>query len=156
YFAFALGAALAFAVLVGVMAIFPGAGGDLTVWGTVFGFMLLIVVVFAGIKLRLRQVETRMAIEQAAIKNNGQLLAGEVVARRAAEAALREEMLLPQFNPGPVVRFNAQGIATRANKAAGELVTGQSIEGKPVRELLPAITEADLADILAGRIVAPV
>ena len=156
YFAFALGAALAFAVLVGVMAIFPGAGGDLTVWGTVFGFMLLIVVVFAGIKLRLRQVETRMAFEQAAIKNTGQLLAGEVVARRAAEAALREEMLLPQFNPGPVVRFNAQGIATRANKAAAELVTGEPIEGKPLRELLPAITEADLADILAGRIVAPV
>jgi len=74
YLAFALGAALAFAVLVGVTAALPGAGGNLTVWATVFGFCVVVVAVFAAVSLRLRSVE-RAFVQSRADKNTGQLLA---------------------------------------------------------------------------------
>jgi PAS domain S-box-containing protein len=155
YFAFALGAALAFAVLVGVMAFVPGAGNNLPVWGTVFGFVSLVVLVFAAISLRLKSYERQLSVRHTNMANTGQMLAEQVAARRKAEASLREEMLLPQMNPGPVVRFDGHGIVTRSNEAARALITGEPVEGKKILDLLPGLGEEELAACLRGDRLAP-
>src|SRR5690606_24305035 len=91
YFAFALGAALAFAVLVGVTAFVPGAGSNLLVWGTVFGFCALVLLVFAAVTWRLRRIERDVDASRSDLRNTGQLLAEQVARREKAEASLREE-----------------------------------------------------------------
>jgi PAS domain S-box-containing protein len=155
YFAFALGAALSFAVLVGVTAFVPGAGNNLLVWGTVFGFCALVVLVFAAISLRIKAMERAELTRKSSIANTGQLLAEQVAARRKAEANLREELLMPQMNPGPVVRFDEQGVITRGNQAAAQLITGQSVEGRKITELLPGFGPDELASCLRGDALAP-
>lgn len=155
YFAFALGAALAFAVLVGVTAFVPGAGNNLLVWGTVFGFCALVVLVFAAISLRLKAYERNVAARTSNLANTGQLLAEQMAARRKAEASLREEMLLPQMNPGPVLRFDEQGTITRGNDASRELITGTPVEGQHISELLAGFGDTELAACLRGERMAP-
>ncbi|MCA8946179.1 MAG: hypothetical protein KDB29_08130, partial [Planctomycetes bacterium] len=154
YFAFTLGAATAFAVLVGVMAFVPGAGNNLVVWGTVFGFCVLVVAIFAAIAVRLRSVE-KAFIDNKNVRNTGQLLAEQVQKREKAEASLREEALLPDFSPGPVLRFDTHGRITRFNSAAQELITDEPLDGKTVQELLPDLSDEDVENCVRAGVIEP-
>lgn len=147
YFAFTLGAALAFAVLVGVMAFVPGAGNNLVVWGTVFGFSLLVVMVFAAISVRLRSVE-KAFVSNNTLKNTGQLLVEQVRKREMAEASLREEALLPDLNPGPVLRFDLHGKITRYNQAAQELISKEPLDNKTLQQFMPEYSEQDVENCI--------
>ncbi|MBZ0135362.1 MAG: PAS domain S-box protein [Planctomycetes bacterium] len=155
YFAFALGAALAFAVLVGVTAFNPNAGGNLLIWGTVAGFCTLVVLVFAGVNFRLLKYERDVIASRSDLKNTGQLLAEQVAKREKAEANLREELLFPKLNPGPVLRFNIDGVIARSNGSANELVTGGSPDGRRIQDLLPGFTDKDVEDCCRGRVMEP-
>lgn len=155
YFAFSLGAAMAFAVLVGVTALSPDAGSNLVIWGAVAGFCALVVLVFAGINFRLLKYERDVVASRSDLKNTGQLLAEQVAKREKAEASLREELLFPKLNPGPVMRFNIDGVITRANDASVELVTGESIEGKRIQDLLPGFTDDHVEQCCRGRVMEP-
>lgn len=155
YFAFSLGAALAFAVLVGVTAYSPDAGSNLVVWGVVAGFCTLVVLVFAAINFRLLKYERAVSASSNDLKNTGQLLAEQVAKREKAEATLREELLFPKLNPGPVMRFGIDGVITRSNDSAEELVVGESLEGKRIQDLLPGFTDEDVEDCCRGRVTEP-
>ena len=144
YFAFALGASLAFAVLLGVMAVVPDSGNNFVVWGTVFGFCALVVLVFAAISWRLAKIERDVMSSRSDLKNTGQLLAEQVEKREKAEVSLREELLFPQMNPGPVLRFDAHGRIARCNAAAEELISDEPLTGKLVTDLVPGLTEEDI------------
>src|SRR5690606_8360043 len=110
----ALGAAMAFAVLVGVTAFVPAAGSNLIIWGTVAGLCALVVLVFAGVNFRLLKYERDVMASRSARKNTGQLLAEQVAKREKAEASLREELLFPELSPGPIMLFGGDGTVTRS------------------------------------------
>lgn len=155
YFAFSLGAALAFTVLVGVTALSPDAGGNLVIWGAVAGFCALVVLVFAAINFRLLKVERDIMASRTDLKNTGQLLAEQVEKREKAEASLREELLFPKLNPGPVLRFNPAGEVTRSNDSAEELVTGKALIGLRIQDLLPGFTDEDVERCCRGHVIEP-
>ena len=155
FFAFALGAALAFSVLVGVTAVMPDGENNLLVWGTVAGFCALVVLVFAGINRHLLKVERDVLASRSDLKNTGQLLAEQVAKREKAEASLREELLFPKLNPGPVMRFDVDGKVTRANDAAEELVSGEPLEGKRIQDLLQDFTDEAVEACCRGKLLEP-
>ncbi|MCA8916543.1 MAG: PAS domain S-box protein [Planctomycetes bacterium] len=154
--AFSLGAALAFAVLLGVMAIVPGAGNNFVVWGTVLGFCLLVVLVFAAVSWRMASIERAVISSRSDLKNTGQLLAEQVAKREQVEGKLREELLFPQLNPGPVLRFDAHGMITRCNHAAISLISGESPTGKDICKVVPGLTTEQVDDCLRGAALEPV
>ncbi|MCB9933995.1 MAG: PAS domain S-box protein [Planctomycetes bacterium] len=155
YYAFALGAALAFAVLVGVTAFVPGAGNNLLVWGTVFGFCALVVLVFAAVSWRLRSIERDVISSRSDLKNTGQLLAEQVARREKAEASLREEELFPELYPGPVLRFDNEGRVVRVNGAANELIGGPALQGRLLTELMPGMTLDDVRQCIRAGVIEP-
>lgn len=155
YLAFFLGAALAFAVLVGVTAFSPNAGSNLVIWGTVAGFCALVVLVFVGVNFRLLKYERDAISSRSDLKNTGQLLAEQVAKRERAEATLREELLFPKLNPGPVMRFSIEGVVTRANESSEELVTGESVEGSRIQDLLTGFTDEDVEECCRGKVIEP-
>lgn len=155
YYAFALGAALAFAVLVGVTAFVPGAGSNLLVWGTVFGFCALVVLVFAAVSWRLRRIERDVNASRSDLRNTGQLLAEQVARREKAEASLREEELFPELYPGPVLRFDAEGRVVRVNRAATELIGGAALQGRLITDLLPGMTLDDVCQCIRAGVLEP-
>ncbi|MCB9895357.1 MAG: PAS domain S-box protein [Planctomycetes bacterium] len=156
YSAFALGAALAFAVLLGVMAVVPGSGSNFVVWGTVFGFCVLVVLVFAAVSWRMASIEKAVDSSRSDLKNTGQLLAEQVAKREKVEGKLREELLFPQLNPGPVLRFDAHGMITRCNHAAINLITGESPTGKDICKIVPGLTLEQVEECLRGGALEPI
>lgn len=153
-FTFALGVAAALAVIVGVSLGNPDAG-NFAVWATVFGFVLLLVLVFGVISTRIGRVEREVHEQTVRSKTTGIILAEVMEQRNAAQAALKEEMLFLQLNPGPMLRFDTSGRILRWNQAAISELGRGLVEDAHIRGLLPKLTDADIAICLAGEDLRP-
>lgn len=153
-FTFALGVATALAVIVGVSLANPDAG-SFAVWATVFGFVMLLVLVFGAISTRLGKVEREVQEQTTRAKNTGMILAEVMEQRNAAQAALKEEMLFLQLNPGPMLRFDATGRIVRWNQAAIAELGRELVEDAHIRGLLPKLTDDEIASIIAGNEMRP-
>lgn len=149
-FGFALGAALAFAVILAVSALVIK-DGNLVVWGSVFGFLVLVVIAFGLTSHRLSVMERN----QRRSRNTGVLLAEQVARREQAEASLREEALFPQLNPGPVLRFDSRGRITRSNNAAKAFIEREDLETRTVQELVSEFGGEDVERCIRGEFIDP-
>lgn len=141
--AFALGAALAFSVTVGVSAVAPTLSGWST-WAAVLGFVCLVLVIFLFINRRLAQIENEVRRRAEETRNTGVRLKEQIALRQAAEASAREEALSPQLSPGPIIHFARDGRITRFNEAAMLALGPERLDGGNLRELLPGLSAEEL------------
>ena len=58
--------------------------------------------------------------------------------------------LFAKHNPSPVMRFGVNGIIVEANPAATKLFEQETIAGLNVYELIPALKELDIEDLIKG------
>ena len=63
---------------------------------------------------------------------------------KESERVLREMVLFPQLNPGPVLRIDDRGVIKSSNLAAMEILGDNATEGTPVALLLPSFAQIDL------------
>jgi PAS domain S-box-containing protein len=143
----ALGAGLAFAVIVGVSTLLPG-DVHWAVWLAVMGFVLLVALISFV-------MSRRVSVLERSSMNTGLRLVGEIKRREKVEAALREEELFPHLNPGPVVRFDAEGRITRWNNAALELIGEDRLKGGRILELVDGFMPEDLKTCIERGVVEP-
>ena len=72
----------------------------------------------------------------------------DITEKNAIKLEMKSMAMFAELNPEPVFRFNRNGEITKANPAANKGFNTDSIEGKPIVELIPELNKLNLSEFI--------
>ncbi|UCD35158.1 MAG: PAS domain S-box protein [Nitrospiraceae bacterium] len=83
-----------------------------------------------------------------ALELSNALLREEISERIRAEEQVKRMALFAELNPSPVLRFDMRGNVLMANPSSRDVFGRQSLDGVPVRDLIPGTEAFDLGELI--------